>query len=149
MNRAEIFIYASRLLDRAVKENFLTIEERIDTNTIDTAVEEIAWAVEDCEEIGSSDQYYHYQGMLNALNKPSIYTRVFVKSDSDRQTIIDGELVNFKKQDNVKLIVNNITRGNGDNVYQVTLHINDSQTKLGMVASDLMDLSAELRNLKN
>lgn len=74
MNQAEIKGYTSRLLDRAFRDGLLTLDERIDTEVISSAESEIEWQVEGCEEIGSSDQYYHYQGMLHAINKPSIYS---------------------------------------------------------------------------
>ncbi|MDG1950040.1 MAG: hypothetical protein P8J32_04490 [bacterium] len=75
MNQEQIKEYSLRLLRKCVQERDITLEEFNNQRNQDIALEETEENVRDCEEIGSSDRFYHRQSILFALGKPSIHSK--------------------------------------------------------------------------
>ena len=74
---------------------------------------------------------------------------VQVVSDYSRQTIVNGEKINFKKGDNIKLCVTHIfQKEDNEYWYSLTLEINGATLKMDRTVMHTIDLVAEVMQLK-
>ena len=71
-----------------------------------------------------------------------------VVSDFHRQTLINGEKINFKKGDKVKLTVTHIFQKKNEHYYSLLLQINGAKLRIDRTVVHTVDLVAEVMQLR-
>jgi len=84
------------------------------------------------------------------LDQNTLFKPMEVLSAKDRQTVVNGETISFKKGDKVKLHITHIYQlVDGEYMYCLTLQINEGKLKFDRSVMHTLDLMYELIQLGN